>query len=318
MLSNQIYCGDTVNFKTYSKSNKLKKRLKNDPTKVLIFKDTHEPIVDRALFETVQKHFAGRKRPDKMGEMDKFAGYLYCGDCGKRMYLHRGKTISSEKNMFQCGGYQKGKYNCTVHNIRESVIEQIVLENLRKVTSFARSEPEKFYEIAMQKGKSESDKIARRAIQEKATVEERIKKIDGSIRCLYEDRVVGRISPERYDEMAVGYEEELAEQRKTLTDFDNDLTLYSKQQQVIKDFIAKAKEYVEMPKLTEELLHAFIHRVDVYEKPTKYSRTEGNPVMIYYKYQLTPQENTKILFGEGFPTPEELESSKADDLSISA
>ena len=58
--------------------------------------------------------------------------------------------------------------------------------------------------------------------------------------------------------------------------------------------------------------------VDVYEKSTKYSRTEGNPVMIYYKYQLTPQENTKILFGEGFPTPEERESSKADDLSISA
>ena len=92
MLSNQFYCGDTVNFKTYSKSNKLKKRLKNDSSKVLIFKDTHEPIVDRSLFETVQKHFAGRKRPDKMGEMDKFAGYLYCGDCGRRMYLHRGKN----------------------------------------------------------------------------------------------------------------------------------------------------------------------------------------------------------------------------------
>ena len=318
MLSNQIYCGDTVNFKTYSKSNKLKKRLKNDPTKVLIFKDTHEPIVDRALFETVQKHFAGRKRPGKMGEMDKFAGYLYCGDCGKRMYLHRGKTISPEKNMFQCGGYQKGKYNCTVHNIRESVIEQIVLENLRKVTAFARSEPEKFYEIAMQKGKSEADKIARRAIQEKASVEERIKKIDGIIRCLYEDRVVGRITPERYDEMVTGYEKELAEQKKKLIELNNDLSLYSKQQQAIKDFIAKAKEYVEMPKLTAELLHAFIYRVDVYEKPTKYSRTEGNPVMIYYKYQLTPQENAKIMVGEGFPTPEELESSEESDIPISA
>ena len=62
----------------------------------------------------------------------------------------------------------------------------------------------------------------------------------------------------------------------------------------------------------------FIHRVDVYEKPTKYSRTEGNPVMIYYKYQLTPQENAKIIVGEGFPIPEEVESSEESDIPISA
>lgn len=189
----------------------MKKRLKNDSSKVLIFKDTHEPIVDRTLFETVQKHFAGRKRPDKTGEMDKFAGYLYCGDCGKRMYLHRGKTIRPENNTFQCGGYQIGKHNCTVHNIKESVIDAIVLENLKKVTSFARSEPEKFYELATKRGKAEALKIEKNAEKEKAVAEARIQKIDSIICCLYEDRVVGRISPERYYEMAAGYEKELAD-----------------------------------------------------------------------------------------------------------
>ena len=95
--------------------------------------------------------------------------------------------------------------------------------------------------------------------------------------------MVGRITPERYGEMVAGYEEELAEQKKRLIELNNDLTLYSKQQQAIKDFIAKAKECVEMPKLTAELLHTFIQRVEVYEKPTKYSRTEGNSVMISSK-----------------------------------
>ena len=71
MLSNQIYCGDTVNFKIYSKSYKLKKSIKNKPENMLIFKDTHEAIIDRKTFELVQKHFSGRKRPDKQGEMDK-------------------------------------------------------------------------------------------------------------------------------------------------------------------------------------------------------------------------------------------------------
>jgi len=94
MLLNEVYCGDTVNFKTYTKSNKLRKRLKNSPDKILTFRDTHEAIVDRPTFDLVQKHFEGRKRPDKQGEFDMFAGYLYCADCGARMYLRRGNAAS--------------------------------------------------------------------------------------------------------------------------------------------------------------------------------------------------------------------------------
>lgn len=307
-----------MNFKTYSKSNKLEKRLKNDSSKVLIFKDTHEPIVDRTLFETVQKHFAGRKRPDKMGETDKFAGYLYCGDYGKRLYLHRGKTIRPENNTFQCGGYQKSKHNCTVHSIKGIVMETIVLENLKKVTSFARSEPEKFYELATKRGKAEASKIEKHAEKEKATAEARIQKIDSIIRCLYEDRVVGRIFPERYDEMAASYEKELADLKQKQAELAQDLLLYSKQEQAIKDFIEKSKEFVEMPKLTAELLHTFIQRVDVYEKPTKYSRTEGNPVMIYYKYQMTTSEQWQILTGEGYTEADDAKAEIDTNTPISA
>ncbi len=139
ILSNQVYCGDTVNFKTYSKSNKLKKRIKNKPEDVLVFKDTHEAIVNRQLFDVVRKHFAGQKRPDVQGEIDKFAGYLFCADCGARMYLHRGKTIKPSSNAFQCAGHQcYGKSHCTSHYIRESVINEIVLTLLRQMTAFAR------------------------------------------------------------------------------------------------------------------------------------------------------------------------------------
>lgn len=297
ILSNQTYCGDTVNFKTYTKSNKLKRTLKNSPDKILIFKDTHEPIISRSLFETVQKHFEGRKRPSQKGEIDKFSGYLYCGDCGRRMYLHRGKNIKPEKNYFQCGAYQRSCHLCTIHRIMESTIDRIVLENLRKVTSFARSEPEKFYELAMNRGKAEAKRIEKHAVGQRSEIENRISQIDNIIRCLYEDRVVGRITPERYDEMVVGYEKELAELKDKLVKLNNDLALYSQQQQAIKDFIAKAKEYVEMPKLTPELLHTFIQRVDVYEKPVRYSHESGHPVMIYYKFQITRSEYLAAMFG---------------------
>ena len=146
MLSNQAYCGDTVNFKTFSKSNKLKKRIKNAPENVLIFPDTHEPIIDRKTFDLVQKHFEGRKRPDKQGEIDKYAGILYCGECGSRLYLHRAKTMKPDHNNFMCGGYQSRITNCTSHYIRESVLDRIVLENLKDMTAYARENADEFYE----------------------------------------------------------------------------------------------------------------------------------------------------------------------------
>lgn len=290
MLSNQEYVGDTVNFKTYSKSNKLKKRLKNDPENILIFKDTHEAIIDRKTFELVQKHFAGRKRPDKQGEMDKYAGYLFCGECGNRLYLHRGKTIKPENNVFQCGGYQTRSTDCTAHYIRENVLDQIVLHNLKTVTAYAREQPEEFYAMATQNGEAQAKKFYATAEREKVQIEKRIKELDNIIRCLYEDRVCGRITPERYDTMASGYEQEQAELRQKLTSIIERISEMDMRKRCIQEFMDKAKSYVEMPKLTPELMRVFIRRIEVYEKPEKYSRTCGNPIIIHYAFQL-PEQN---------------------------
>lgn len=290
MLANQEYAGDTVNFKTYSKSNKLKKRLKNDPENILIFENTHEAIIDRKTFELVQKHFAGRKRPDKQGEMDKYAGYLFCGECGSRLYLHRGKTIKPENNNFQCGGFQRRTTDCTAHYIRENVLDQIVLHNLKTVTAYAREQPEEFYAMAAQNGEAEAKKFYQTAEREKIQIERRIKELDNIIRCLYEDRVTGRITPERYDVMAGGYEQEQAELRQELQSITEHIGQMDMQEKCIREFMDKAKSYIEMPKLTPELLRVFIRRIEVYEKPEKYSRTCGNPIVIHYAFQL-PEQN---------------------------
>lgn len=262
MLANQEYAGDTVNFKTYSKSNKLKKRLKNDPENILIFENTHEAIIDRKTFELVQKHFAGRKRPDKQGEIDKYAGYLFCGECGSRLYLHRGKTIKPENNNFQCGGFQRRTSDCTAHYIRENVLDQIILHNLKTVTAFAREHPEGFYAMATQNGEAEAKKFYKTAEREKVQIEKRIKELDNIIRCLYEDRVCGRLTPERYDVMANGYEQEQAELQQELTSITERINKLDMREKCIQEFMDKAKEYLEMPNLTPELLRVFIRRIE--------------------------------------------------------
>ena len=145
---------------SYQKANFLKYLtfIKNEPENILIFENTHEAIIDRKTFDIVQKHFEGRKRPDTQGNMDKYTGYLYCGDCGKRMYLHRSKTMPTEKNYFQCGGYQQGKSRCTVHNIKEQVLDTIVLAQLKSMIALASNHSDEFYAMATEKGKAEAKK----------------------------------------------------------------------------------------------------------------------------------------------------------------
>ena len=295
ILGNREYVGDTVNFRTYSKSNKLKKRLQNSPENILIFENTHEAIIDRKTFDLVQKHFAGRKRPDIQGEVDKFAGYVYCGECGKRLYLHRGKTIKPENNHFQCGGFQSRTTDCTAHYIRESRLEAFVLADLRRVTAAAREQPEAFYKMAMANGEEEARKFYDTAIRQQNKLNARIKDLDNIIRCLYEDRVCGRITPERYDTMAGSYEQEQAELKLELASISAQISEKDMREKYVRDFMENARTYIEMPKLTPELLRVFIHRIDVYEKEEKYSRTCGNTIMIHYTFTVTQSKTATAI-----------------------
>ena len=280
MLLNEVYCGDTVNFKTYTKSNKLRKRLKNSPDRILTFRDTHEAIIDRKTFDLVQKHFEGRKRPDKQGEIDKFAGYLYCADCGARMYLRRGKIDN-----YSCSGHSKRATDCrSAHYIRASALESVVLAALRQVTSYARENSDKFYEQAMQRGEEESRKLLRDVEKQQNELNARIKQLDNIIATLYEDRVIGRLSPERYDQLSAKYEEEQAEIKAKLAEISQTIDRQKLRESCIRSFIQSANRYIDMPKLTPELLRTFISRIEVHEKENKFSRMTGNKIDIYFTF----------------------------------
>lgn len=144
--------------------------------------------------------------------------------------------------------------------------------------------------MAIQNGETEAKKFYTTAEREKAQIEKRIKELDNIIRCLYEDRVTGRITPERYDIMANGYEQEQSELRQKLTSITERINEMNMREMSIREFMDKAKSYVEMPKLTPELLRVFIRKIEVYEKSEKYSRTCGNPIVIHYAFQL-PEQN---------------------------
>jgi len=291
-----------VNFKTYSKSNKLKKRLQNDPENILVFKDTHEPIVDRMTFDLVQKHFEGRKRPDKRGELDMFAGYLYCAECGSRLYLRRGPSVAPKSNNYICGGHSKRARDCTAHYIRAKLLEEVVLSAIRSITAFAREHSEQFIEAATQRGEQEMQRLLKDSEMLKIELETRFNQLDNIIAMLYEDRTIGRITPERYDQLATKYEQEQADIKAKLADLNSQLERQELHNKSVLEFINNAKRYVDMSKLTPELLRLFIDRIEVHEKVERYSRNGGNRIDIYFTFM-----PDCVILKDGKQTSEEAE-----------
>ena len=284
MLKNRIYCGDTVNFSTYTKSYKLKKTLKNEPENMLIFEDTHEAIISRKLFDVVQKHYEGRKKSDKFGKTDKYAGFLYCAECGSKLYLHRARTLDPKKNNYMCGGYQSRVTDCTAHYTREKVLDSIVLRYLRQVVSYARDKSDEFYAMAMANGEAEAKKQLKENEKLRAEYETKIAQLDNAIQLLYLDRSNGKITDERYDILSANFEKEQSELKAKLSTLDLQLDKMKMREKRVRDFINNAKQYTEIHRLTPEILKTFIGRIEVYEKAVKRSRTCGNHIEIYFTF----------------------------------
>ena len=202
--------------------------------------------------------------------MDKYAGYLYCAECGSRLYLHRNKKTH---NNFMCGRYEKRKSNCTAHYIREEVVDAIVLKVIKRVTTYAREHSEEFYEMAMSKGENEAMSQSKNNEALRSEYETRINQLESAISMLYMDRVTGRVTPERYDSLASGYEKEQSELKTKLQELDSHTSYLAVKEKCVREFINNAKKYVDVAEVTSQLLRAFIKRIEVHEKAEKRSRT---------------------------------------------
>ena len=293
ILINEVYIGTTASYKTTSKSNKLKKSIHNKREDWITVENTHEPIIEKRVFDMVQKWFNGRRKPNFSGAVDIFAGLIYCGDCGSRMYLRRVLKYPKQNN-YLCKIYQRhGKGHCTAHRIAESDIHAIVLQKIREITAYVRENPDEFYKIASRHAKmaaAEEMKVYRR---EKSKCEKRIAELDSIIRCLYEDRVLGRITIERYQSMTSGYETEQSELKAKLTEMDYAMNENEKQEQLIRKFIEASKKYIDIQELTAEILRTFISRIDVYEKEEWNSMTCGNDIVIHFTVEYSQKLNLR-------------------------
>lgn len=265
ILNHYEYLGHTANFKTKKKSYKSKAKLLNDPSDWVIFKDTQEAIIDELTFETVQKIRQGKRHNNKMGEPSIFSGLLYCADCGKRMYLCRCTTMT-QKGYFNCSTYRKMKVKlCTSHQITVEAVETLVLEDLRRVTAYAKQHEKKFLDAARLRSAKALSKMQTENQTELTYAINRTGEIDKIIQHLYEDNICGKISDERFAKMSGIYEAEQSQLNVRINVLERELADSKDESETIAKFMKVVRRHTEITKLTAEIVREFIDKVIVYQ-----------------------------------------------------
>lgn len=287
ILSQQEYCGDIINFKTYSKSFKNKRRIENSKENWAVFKDVNEPIIDRETFETVQKFISKTKRraPKKEnGERSIFNGLIYCGDCHSKMRYHT-STSNKEIHYFTCSDNKvdyRGKCPGR-HYVRADALEEVVKLELRRLVEMLEIDESYFAQLILRKNDEEREKDKKfleselqKAIARSGTVSQLYEK-------LYEDNVIGKVSDEWFVELSHKYEKERMDLKAKIADTRHKIEELKNTNSEYEKFISAIRRFMQMDNLTSPLLQELIDHIDIFEtEGTGKSRTQR--IVIYYRF----------------------------------
>ena len=287
ILSQQEYCGDIINFKTYSKSFKNKRRIENSKENWAVFKDVNEPIIDRETFEAVQKFISKTKRraPKKEnGERSIFNGLIYCGDCHSKMRYHT-STSNKEIHYFTCSDNKvdyRGKCPGR-HYVRADALEEVVKLELRRLVEMLEIDESYFAQLLLRKNDEEREKDKKfleselqKAIARSGTVSQLYEK-------LYEDNVIGKVSDEWFVELSHKYEKERMDLKAKIADTRHKIEELKNTNSEYEKFISAIRRFMQMDNLTSPLLRELIDHIDIFEtEGTGKGRTQR--IVIYYRF----------------------------------
>lgn len=265
ILSLQEYCGDILNFKTYSKSYKNKKRIDNDRENWVVFQDVHEAIIERAVYEQVQqKRGKIRKRRTNNGEHNMFSGLLVCADCGSNLHFHFNQG-NPEIKYFNCSNYKGNRGTCTsTHYVRVDFLEEVVLGEIRRLTKFASLYEDEFVKAVI--GHSQQAEQTDRKLKEKElkTLLARDEELDGLFERIYEDNVSGKLSDDRFAKMSRRYEDEQKELSEKIKKLRSETEKQSSRSMTTDMFIGLVRKYTRARKLTPRMLNELVEKIEVF------------------------------------------------------
>lgn len=285
ILEKREYMGHTVLGKTISESYKTKKRRKATEDELMIFENTHEAIIDEETWNNVQRLIETKRRPKKNGAPPcRLSGLLYCADCGSKLsHRYNSRNKYDADNSYGCSSYRQYTRNCTMHYIRVSVVENLILETIREVSAYALSNEKEF----VKKVREASD------VQQEATMKEyrrrlgkakrRHEELDDLVKKLYESFATGKIPEKHFDRLLSGYDNEQTTLEAEMQELQTGLNHYGADSVRADRFLELVKRYTDFSELTTPMLNGFIEKVVVH-KADKSTGDRVQKVDIYLNF----------------------------------
>ena len=288
ILGREEYLGHTVNLRTRTKSYKDKRKVDNSKEDWLVFKNTHEAIIDQETFDIVQKmrsHKRSNQRyKNRAGHENLFAGLVFCGTCGRKHYFCPQEKNGLNHDHYKCSGYRKPIDGCeNLHYIQKSALIEIVSDKLRQTIHECQLDQDAFLKKLEQQSQAQFSKDNKRQRQQLQKDEHRFKEIDGIIQKLYEDNLLGKISDERFVKLSQSYEEEQKQLQTSISDLTEKLAKQQEDSLNISKFMTRISKYTELPELTVEIVNELIDKI-VIHKPAGTKRNRIIQIDIYYNF----------------------------------
>ena len=282
ILDRQEYIGDTINFRYTTRSFKDKTRINIPKEQWKVFKNTHDPIIDKETWNIVQRLRSNKRRPTKTGKTSIFSGHLFCKDCGAKLYYCTTNNFTPDKDFYRCSNYKNNStHSCTSHNIKDIALRELVLDNIKQVISYISSYEDLFIKEKLDASLEEQRKedISNKKLL--SQYQKRVKDIDNLIQHIYEDNISGKITDERFATLSLNYEKEQKDLKEKINELATTIDKTKQEEIDLTAFIDKVKKYTEIKELTPKIVNELIDKIYVYQQ-TKLNGNKYQQIDIYY------------------------------------
>ena len=285
ILENEVYLGKLIYGKQKSKSMKSKQKVKCPREEWIVVENCHEPIITQELWDSAHRMLSSKRRPTMTGEVQMFAGLLYCADCGHALtYSQKKRNDGSYHGAYSCWLYKThGKEYCASHYITYDAVYDIVLQDVRRVLKVCRADKEQFREMLNNRCSDNSGQKIVQLEKDIRKAQERISELDRIMNRLYEDNALGRIPESRYGQMTKTYEAEQADLKSSVPEMRRELEALKAGTDSAERFTEVIDRYTKIRELNAEILNELIERIVVHSKE-KVKGTVYQQVEIYYRF----------------------------------
>ena len=288
ILRSPVYAGHLTGYKRPAISMKSRKRPSRLPEEWETVENTHEGIVSQSVFDTVQGLITSRRRGEKSGYENVFAGVIKCADCGYHLSAgsanRRTRPEIIDCIVYSCGNYTRyGNVSCTSHTIEARDLHNAVIGDINHYAEMALNDPKAVKTLQKQLNAMDMSEV-KSYEREKRKLTKRLTELDRLFSALYEDRVMERITERNFALMSGKYEREQLDADNRLREIEAELEAKGLSDRGAADFVALIAQYQGITELTAATVNALIDRITVTERRKNPDGVTEQSIKIFYKF----------------------------------